>query len=258
MINYSSTYNYALPPAAKLTKVEGGKKTVGGYSHLVKLLPFLEYMTLYNTLVASKSNVDPENESSDANVKAMNTAIKEFICPDGPRGQGYKPPAGKSDVAITNYKAMAASTCDSLKMVADPSLKPPYGKASLHPDGAVFPADTNLPMAALTDGTSHTIMTMETMDDTASRWAVGKEAMLDGLPQKSSPTGDTPKAPYPFLRRPALTPLSATTRPLRRPACGPSWPMISAPTAPTPASMKTPVSPKPRPPTGHRRCIRRS
>jgi prepilin-type N-terminal cleavage/methylation domain-containing protein len=199
MQNYASTYNNAFPPSAKLTKAGGDTKTVGGYSHLVKLLPFLGYTTMYNTLMASKSNVDPEDESNDAIAKEMNTTIKEFICPDGPRGQGYQPPAGKVDAAITNYKAMGSSSRDSLKMVADSSFAPPYGKADLHPDGALFPAENNLSMANLTDGTSHTIMTMETMDDASSRWAVGKEVTLVGLPQKSSPTGETPQAAYPYF-----------------------------------------------------------
>jgi prepilin-type N-terminal cleavage/methylation domain-containing protein len=200
MLNYASTYSNQFPPSAKLTKGEGEKKTVGGYSHLVKLLPFMEYMTLYNTLM--KAGSDPEDTSKPAMAKMATITIKEFNCPDGPRGQGYTPPEGKADVAITNYKAMGASSRDSLTMVEHPTAKPPYGRAiaanarlygsaiPLHPDGAVFPWENNLPMAAMTDGTSHTIMTMETMDDTASCWLLGKEATLVGLPQKSSPSGE--------------------------------------------------------------------
>ena len=45
-------------------------------------------------------------------------------------------------------------------------------------------------------------MTIETMDETASRWTVGKEATLVGLPQKSSPTGEKPQAPYPYFPPP--------------------------------------------------------
>jgi prepilin-type N-terminal cleavage/methylation domain-containing protein len=206
MQNYASTYNIQFPPSATLTKAEGDKKTVGGYSFLVKLLPFLEYNALYKSLPA---NGDPEDASNKDIDRAMSTAIKELLCPDGPRGQDYKPPEGKPAVAITDYKAIGASTRDSLKMVADATAKPPYGTTNadrfpipLHPDGAVFPAERNLRMASIIDGTSHTIMTMETMDETASRWMVGKEATLVGLPQKSSPTGDEPKAPYPYFAPP--------------------------------------------------------
>jgi prepilin-type N-terminal cleavage/methylation domain-containing protein len=196
MQNYASTYSSAFPPSAKLSKVEGDKKTVGGYSYLVKLLPFMEYNTLYQSLPA---NGDPEDTSNNATATAMKISIKEFICPSNPNVVVAQLPNGQPAAAMTNYKAMAASTCDSLKMVADSSLKPPYGKAEIHPDGVVYPSETNLPMAALIDGTSHTLMTMESMDDTASRWMVGKEATLVGLPQKSSPTGEKPQAAYPYF-----------------------------------------------------------
>ncbi len=42
------------------------------------------------------------------------------------------------------------------------------------------------------------------MDQAASRWTVGKEATLVGLPQKSSPTGATPTPPYNFFAPPGF------------------------------------------------------
>ena len=81
----------------------------------------------------------------------------------------------------------------------------------LHPDGAIFPG-TGIRAADILDGLSHTIFTMETIDEAASRWTVGKEATLVGLPQKSSPTGATPQPPYTFCPRPVLTTPGATTR----------------------------------------------
>ncbi len=203
MQNYASTYSNAFPPSAKLTKGEGDKKSVGSYSFLVKVLPFMEYNNLYLTLAKSNDH-DPEDASNQAAATAMKTTIKEFVCPSATVGQtpgfALQGPLPKPAAGITNYKAMGASTRDSLKMVADSSLKPPYGNEKLHPDGVLFPDENNLPMASLTDGTSHTILTIETMDDKASRWAVGKEATLVGLPQKSSPTGEKPQAAYPYFR----------------------------------------------------------
>lgn len=201
MQNYASVYNNAFPPSALATKAEGDKKTVGGYSFIVKVLPYMEYSTLYKSLPKEADRVDTSN---DAVATAMKTQLREFVCPSGPRGQNYTPAADKPEVGITNYKAMGASTRDSLKMAADSSLKPPYGGAILHPDGALFPAENNLPMAALIDGTSHTIVTMETMDDKASRWLIGAEATLVGLPQKSSPTGDKPQAQFTFFAPPGF------------------------------------------------------
>ena len=79
-----------------------------------------------------------------------------------------------------------------------------HGTLPLHPDGAIFPGTGNIPAAAYLDGLSHTIFTIETIDEAASRWTVGKEATLVGLPQKSSPTGTTPQAPYNFFAPPGF------------------------------------------------------
>ena len=50
MQNYASTYANALPPAAGLYGTSTAK-TIGGYSFLVKLLPFMEYDYLYKSFV---------------------------------------------------------------------------------------------------------------------------------------------------------------------------------------------------------------
>jgi len=144
-------------------------------------------------------NGDPENTANKTIANIQETQIKELICPSLPRHVGLQA------AAITNYKAMGASTRDSLTMVVNPTAKPPYGTMSpspgavpLHPDGAIFPG-TGVRAADITDGLSHTIFMIETIDETASRWTFGKEATLVGLPQKSSPTGTTPQPPYSFF-----------------------------------------------------------
>jgi type II secretory pathway pseudopilin PulG len=205
MANYASTFSNQFPPSASLIKAADGTQKVGGWSHLAKLLPFLEYDTFYKTLPAGG---DPEDTSNPAIVTAMNTQLPEFICPSGPhrRTSGAQPTPG-----ITNYKAMGATTRGSLAMVVNPQATPPYGTMTaipgtlpLHPDGAIFPAATNIPAAAMLDGLSHTIFIIETIDEAASRWTVGKEATLVGLPQSSSPTGTTPQAPNTFFVQPGF------------------------------------------------------
>jgi prepilin-type N-terminal cleavage/methylation domain-containing protein len=203
MHNYASTYAHAFPPSASLTKA-GDKQTVGGYSFLVKLLPFMEYDALFKTL---PNDGDPEDRTNKSISAATETTLKELVCPAGPRGQDFVAAQGQPVVAITNYKAMGATTRDSLTMVEHPTAKPPYGTTLthlLHPDGAIFPSAARIPFAAMVDGTSHTIMTMETMDDAASRWMVGKEATLLGLPQKSSATGEKHNDTYPFFAPPGF------------------------------------------------------
>jgi prepilin-type N-terminal cleavage/methylation domain-containing protein len=207
MQNYAATFNNRFPPSASVTKSpDGEKSTVGGWSYLVKLLPFLEYDTLYRTLPPKG---DPEDTANQAIARVTETQLNEFVCPSTPRGSnpqnsGTRQPSG----AITNYKAMGATTRNSLAMVVDGNAKPPYGTMvpdfgtlPPHPDGAIFPG-AGIRAADVTDGLSHTIFLIETTDEKASRWVVGKEATLVGLPQKSSPTGEKPKKPYNFFAPP--------------------------------------------------------
>jgi hypothetical protein len=169
----------------------------------------MEYDELYKTLPQVKA--DPEDGSNQACATALKTQIKEFLCASSPRGSAEQNGAAQPRAAgVTNYKAMGATSRGSLKMVVDPTAKPPYGTlkavfggAALHPDGAMFPG-TGGRLADCLDGLSHTIYTIETMDEAASRWTVGKEATLVGLPQKSSPTGERLQAPYNFFAPPGF------------------------------------------------------
>ncbi len=202
--NYASTFNNRFPPSASVTKAADGKQTVGGWSHLVRLLPFMEYDAFYKTL---PSNGDPEDTSNRAIVTAMNTQLREFVCPSGPRRNAS---SSQPTPGITNYKAVGATTRGSLIMVVNPLATPPYGTMSpipgtvpLHPDGAIFPG-TGTSAADIQDGLSHTIFIIETIDEAASRWTVGKEATLVGMPQSSSPTGTTPQAPYNYFVQPGF------------------------------------------------------
>ena len=136
----------------------------------------------------------------------MNTQMREFLCPSGPRGSAE---STTKSAGITNYKAMGASTRDSLKMVVVPQAKPPYGIMSPPPaPRRCIPTARSFPAKARgrrhPDGLSHTIFTIETIDEAASRWTVGKEATLVGLPQKSSPTGTKPQVPYNFFAPPGF------------------------------------------------------
>jgi prepilin-type N-terminal cleavage/methylation domain-containing protein len=198
MINYASTYNNAYPPSALLVKQAGSEKmTVGGWSFLVRILPYLDQGDLFELL---PKKGDPEDSSNRATVQVMNTVIPIYICPSGPRGKN-RAVAAAAAAAITNYKATGATSRGSLVMAVNPDGKPPYGKADMHPDGAITPG-SRVPLAAIQDGTSHTIMTMETIDEAASRWTVGKEVTLVGLPQASSATGERHSPLYTYFAPP--------------------------------------------------------
>ena len=199
--NFAATFNGAFPPSASVTKSpDGDTGPVGGWSFLVKLLSFTEFNSLYRSMPVPAFG-DPENPSNPATTAMIESQPIEFLCPSGPRSSTQRHSAG-----ITNYKAMGATTRGSLVMVVNPQATPPYGTMApingtlpLHPDGAIFPATGNIPVAAYLDGLSHTIFTIETIDEAASRWTVGKEATLVGMPQTSSPTGTTPQPPCTFF-----------------------------------------------------------
>jgi hypothetical protein len=198
MQEYASKHNNAYPASAEITQTPTGSK-VRSYSFLVKLLPYKDYDSLYKTLPQNIPNgdLDAALGTNPALATAMNTSLKEFVCPSNNNSlyQDADPP----QFAVTNYKAIGASTRKCLLVAANPAAVPPYGTAALHPDGAIFPSAGDLQMKSIADGLSHTLFLMETIDDRASRWMVGAECTLVGLPQASSPIGAKPAAAYPFF-----------------------------------------------------------
>ena len=189
MQEYAGTYANAFPPSAQLYGTSSAKH-VGGYSFLVKILSFMDHDALYKTLPQNLPNgdLDALAATSPALATAMNTSLAELVCPSNRNRLFQNPTASPPQFAFTNYKASGATTRDSLLMAANPSAPPPYGAASLHPDGTIFPAGTNLPLSSIVDGMSHTILIMETMDGANSRWIVGNECTLVGMPQGSGAT----------------------------------------------------------------------
>ena len=186
--NYASTYSNTFPPSATVFGTTNPKH-VGGYSFLVQLEPFMEYTSCYSQLkavpYADHNGAMPE--SNPQFIKEASTSVPEFVCPSNTNSKFQNPTGSPPHFAFTNYKALGASTRDSLAMAANSTLKPPYGSSSsIFPDGMIYPAANNLPLAALIDGASHTIAIVETIDDQNSRWMVGSECTLAGLPQASS------------------------------------------------------------------------
>ena len=69
----------------------------------------------------------------------------------------------------------------SLNMLTQPSGAPPYAKSDMHPDGGMFPGPGTR-ISEIVDGTAHTILCAETIDDTQSVWTLGTDVTLVGLP----------------------------------------------------------------------------
>lgn len=205
MQNYAVAHNNAFPASAEFLKSSAGT-TVSGYSFLVKLLPYMGYDRLYKKLPPDIANGDFDvARAKNADLAAaMDMSLKELTCPSNNNNVFQDPSADHPRFAFTNYKAVGATTRDSLIMAANATAKPPYGARAIHPDGVIFPSDHDLPVASITDGTTHTMCIMETIDDQSSRWMVGNECTLVGLPQKSSPTGAEPAPPYSYFAPPGF------------------------------------------------------
>ena len=143
MQNFASTYDNQFPPSADVVTTSTGEKKVGGYSFIVKLLPFMEYDFLYKSLPHKLPNgdIDAALAANPALVIAMNTSVRELVCPSNRNSVFQKPNTSPPQFAFTNFKAIGASTRSSLLMDSDPTLTPPYGTAKMHPDGALYPSE---------------------------------------------------------------------------------------------------------------------
>ncbi len=159
--------------------VGGEKKTVGGYSFIVALLPYMERQLLFNSLPTDDS-IDPLGSNDPKLITARTTQLKELICISNPHET-----VNKDGQALTNYKAMCATSAESLKIAVDATSPAPYGDANMHPDGAWVPGKS-LAIRDFTDGTSGTILFVETMDVTNSAWIAGSDVHLVGMPKAKS------------------------------------------------------------------------
>ena len=85
--NFASTFNGSFPPSAQDLSGSSSTSNIGGYSFLVKLLSFMEYDTLYKQFPRPSTNgsvISAMNSSTNAGqalTNAMNTSMKEFVCP---------------------------------------------------------------------------------------------------------------------------------------------------------------------------------
>ena len=122
---------------------------------------------------------------------ATATAIPIFVCQSSPNSKYQDPSDSPPQFALTSYKGMGATCMASLNMLTQPGGTPPYGKSGVHPDGGMYPGN-GLRIGDFMDGTTYTVMCVETIDDTQSVWTLGTDATLVGLPYSGK--GSTGKA----------------------------------------------------------------
>jgi prepilin-type N-terminal cleavage/methylation domain-containing protein len=180
------------PGSAEFVKVQG---KAGGWSFLFKIMPGgygsenpavdINPLVIKNTISLNDNDlVDPLTHSDRGLKKTRTCSISEFLCPSNPN-KTFEDPANKK-VAFTNYKGLVATSMESLMLCVDQNAPPPYGNASQHPDGVLYPTNWGIRIASISDGLSHTVMVVETIDDTKSCWLAGADATLVGMPNAKS------------------------------------------------------------------------
>ena len=212
--------NHHFPPSAR-NAYTNGTRIICGPSHLLLLLPMMEYGAMYDTLntsyVLKNSNMGTNANwvyvCTDSNMMtARDTLIPELACPSNPNSLYLNSTGGAgSRIAFTNYKAMGASNMISLSASLTTAAVTPYpsgGVTATSPDGAIYPAGAGNGIAAFIDGTSHTIISVETMDfsgttgtptTACSAWFAGTCATLVGTPTNGVIFQPASTSTYPYV-----------------------------------------------------------
>jgi len=172
-----------LPASCDVTRDTNGDITaMDGWSWIVHILGYMEAKALYDRMdIANGKPLDGQ----PAHVEALATVIGDLHCPSY-AGSDY---ATEGTEAITNYKALAATHKESLLAASAMSSPPAPKYPGRHPDGTMYPG-AKPRMRDMSDGTAHTALATETSEQIASRWTVGLECQVVGLPCRTTSGSD--------------------------------------------------------------------
>jgi len=189
------------PPSCQVTTDKDGNiVAMDGWSWCVYLLPYMENESLFDTLdIEGGVPLRPNADGTKSHQTALSTVFPELRCPSF-GGEPYVD-AKKQTEAITNYKAMGATHLESLNVASPNPTTPRYAPGSgRHPDGGLYPGSTHGMAGFKSDGSRHTVVLVETVEQNVARWIVGNECTVVGLPpevtfakdyQYYHPTGHT-------------------------------------------------------------------
>ena len=168
-------------PAASSGTGTSSTATIGGYSWICAILPFLEETNLYTNLSSNSNRLNSGFTSAINNTQAI-TSLPQLVCPSfaGDKKSATAYGVGSSNVtssACTNYKAIAAAGWSAANI--------PYsagnlgGVITLEKYGSETTAPfTGISLAQITDGTSKTFMAGETREVTKSAWIDGSTCWI--------------------------------------------------------------------------------
>ena len=187
--NYVHAF-WVLPPSSTVTRNADGRITaVDGWSWLVLVLPYTgdggeANKRLYGTLdiLNGRPLVEPAGTKAAPHADALATSLPGLLCPSF-GGSPYST-TGTGKAAITNYKGSGATHIESLSVASPNPLTPKYcpSRDGMHPDGVLFPG-SRMTFAAFRRGLSNAISAVESVEPNFSRWTVGAEAAVVGLPR---------------------------------------------------------------------------
>jgi prepilin-type N-terminal cleavage/methylation domain-containing protein len=129
------------------------------------ILPYIDGANVYNTIDYNRSSMDPVNR------QIASTQLPFYLCPSytGPTvatDSMYVSTIGFDKYAVRNYAAMGGRTALSL------STTPGFA-----PEGVMYPASRTR-MADIVDGSSSTILLVETREEKVAAWIDGSFAAM--------------------------------------------------------------------------------
>jgi len=192
--NYAQAFNGQLVASSGVTRDRHGKITaVDGWSWLALTLPYMEDWKQSDGIVVSPKDLydkldiahgrpltEPEGAKGTPHADVLATSIPYLLCPSSGAAP-YTDFNGKK-AAITSYHPLGATHIESLSVASANPLTPKYEPGPRHPDGNCFPG-TNLRLAQIRNGTSYTLMFVESVEPRYAKWTVGADAALVAFPR---------------------------------------------------------------------------
>lgn len=208
--------NKRYPPSCRFDIASRVSSTVKveSWSWLTELLPNIDMVDMYNSLDVRNGVpwLEP-NSKIPKHANAAEQVITIYRCPssraprqyEGALARGYASMSAESASSlsinaptksaqpemrggVTSYKGMGGTVKESLpRKVLGNAFVSPYGSKTLHPDGCLFPDSSGIRDEDIGDSRNVTIMAVETNEERYSRWMIGTEATLAGLPGPDDP-----------------------------------------------------------------------